>query len=168
MPVFVSPPVPEMVPLRVAALPLVSNVPPPALSVIARPLEKPALNCSVPPPKVSPLPATPRLLSAATASVPPLIVAPTNCVTAFSVSVPLPVLTMPPVEPPKEEDSVTLLPLVSKVPPAAPTAPRRAEMSVEVPVAHCRPPPFSVIVPVPRLFDAAKLTRPPFTAVLPE
>jgi hypothetical protein len=53
---------------------LVSMVPPPALSVIARVLDrsKVAPNCNVPPPKLSPRVAAPRLLSADTASVPAL------------------------------------------------------------------------------------------------
>jgi hypothetical protein len=62
---------------------------------------------------------------------------------------------------------VTLLPLVSTVPPAAPTGPSRAEMSVVLPVAHRRPPPFKVIEPVPKLLAAAKLIRPPVTVVPP-
>jgi hypothetical protein len=57
--------------------------------------------------------------------------------------------------------------LVSNVPPPAPRAASREEMSVVLPVAHCRPPPFSVIVPVPKLLAAAKLTRPPVTVVPP-
>ena len=40
-------------------------------------------------------------------------------------------------------------------------------MSVVVPLAHCRPPPFSVIDPVPKLAADVKLTRPPVTAVPP-
>jgi hypothetical protein len=65
-----------MVPASIALLPLVSNVPPPALSVTARLLTKPDRNCSVPPPKVSPPAAAPRLASELTASVPLLMVVP--------------------------------------------------------------------------------------------
>ncbi len=75
-PVLVSPPMPESVPPSVALLPLVSKLPPPDFSVTARFEAKPARYCKVPPPKTrSPVPA-PRLLSAATASVPALIVVP--------------------------------------------------------------------------------------------
>jgi hypothetical protein len=59
-----------------ALLPLVSNVPPPALSVTPRFEVKPARYCSVPPPKLSPPDVSPRLASVLTASVPPLIVVP--------------------------------------------------------------------------------------------
>ena len=74
------------------------------------------------------------------------------------VSAPVPVIA---------EASVTLLPLVSKVPPPAPSAVRRGEMSVLVPAAHCRPPPLSVIAPEPKLPADAKLTRPPVMVVPP-
>jgi hypothetical protein len=40
-------------------------------------------------------------------------------------------------------------------------------MSVVLPVAHCRPPPFSVMPPVPRLSAVAKLIRPPVIVVPP-
>ena len=63
------------------------------------------------------------------------------------------------------EASVTLLALVSNVPPLPPNAARRAEMSRLVPVAHCRPPPFSVIDPEPKLPAEPKLIRPPLTVV---
>ena len=36
-----------------------------------------------------------------------------------------------------------------------------------VPAAHCRPPPFSVTVPVPKLLSAAKLIWPPLIVVPP-
>ena len=62
-----------MTPASVATLPLVSNVPPPALSVTARFELKPARYCSVPPLKLSPPAAAPRLPSDEIASVPPLI-----------------------------------------------------------------------------------------------
>ena len=41
-------------------------------------------------------------------------------------------------------------------------------MSVNVPDAHCRPPPFSAIVPEPKLFVVLKLIKPPVTVVPPE
>ena len=76
-------------------------------------------------------------------------------------------MVRPPV-PARAVASVTLLPLVSKVPPPAPSGARRDEMSVVVPVAHCRPPPFSVTVPDGlKLLAAAKLIRPPVTVVPP-
>jgi hypothetical protein len=65
-----------MVPDRVELLPLVLNVPPPALSVTARFEVKLASKRSVPPPKLSPPDVLPRLASALTASVPALIVVP--------------------------------------------------------------------------------------------
>ncbi len=46
---------------------------------------------------------------------------------------------------------MTLLPLVSKVPPPAPSGASLEEMSVVLPAAHCRPPPLSVIMPEPKL-----------------
>ena len=97
-PVLVSPPLPPMVPASVASLPLVSKVPPPALRVMARLMVKPARNCNVPPSKLSPPAALPRLLSAATASVPALIAVPPEYVFApDSVRVAAPVLLMDPV-----------------------------------------------------------------------
>jgi hypothetical protein len=84
-----------------------------------------------------------------------------------SVSVAAPTLVSPPV-PPIAPDRVTAWPLVSKVAPLLPIAASREEMSVVLPVAHCRPPPFRVIGPVPRLLPAAKLINPPVTVVPPE
>jgi hypothetical protein len=75
-PVLVRPPAPEMVPASVALLPLVSKVPPPALSVTARLVVNPERYRSVPPPKARPPEAAPRFASAATASAPPLMVVP--------------------------------------------------------------------------------------------
>jgi hypothetical protein len=63
---------------------------------------------------------------------------------------------------------VMLLPLVSKVPPPAPSGISLAEMSAVLPAAHCRPPPFSVIRPEPKLPADAKFIRPPVTVVPPE
>ena len=83
------------------------------------------------------------------------------------VRVPRPALVSPPV-PVIAVPSVTLLPLVSNVPPLAPSGASRAETSVVTPVAHCTPPPFSVIVPVPKLLSATKLIRPPLIVVPPE
>ncbi len=65
------------------------------------------------------------------------------------------------------EARVMLLPLVSKAPPAAPSGASLAEMSAVLPVAHCRPPPLSVIRPEPKLVAALKLIRPPLTTVPP-
>ena len=63
---------------------------------------------------------------------------------------------------------MTLLPLVSKVAPAAPSGASFEEMSAVLPAAHCRPPPFKVIAPVPKLPAELKLIRPPLTVVPPE
>src|SRR5262249_62419521 len=82
-------------------------------------------------------------------------------------SAPAPVLVTPPI-PERVEASVTVLPLVSKVAPNAPKAARREEMSVEVPAAHCRPPPLSRIGPVPELLAALKLIKPPAIVLPPE
>ena len=58
-------------------VPAVSNVPPPAPSVMARSeFTFAPVVCSVPPPKASAPAASPRLLSAETESVPPLMVVP--------------------------------------------------------------------------------------------
>ena len=84
-----------------------------------------------------------------------------------SVSVPVPALVSPPV-PPIAEASVTLLPLVSRVPPLLPSAASCPEMSVVVPVAHCRPPPFSVIWPRAEVAGRVKLIRPPLIVQAPE
>jgi hypothetical protein len=79
---------------------------------------------------------------------------------AVSSSVPAPILVRPPL-PESGEAIATLLPLVSKVAPPLPNAASFEEMSVEVPDAHCRPPPSSVIVPVPKLLAELKLIMPP-------
>src|SRR5262249_6100800 len=60
-PNLVRPPTPPIVPPSVALLPLVSTAPPPASSVVPRLEVKPARNCSVPPPKVSPPEALPQV-----------------------------------------------------------------------------------------------------------
>src|SRR4051812_4568315 len=75
----------------------------------------------------------------------------------------MPVLVMPPsLAPPVSAVArVTLLPLVSNVPPPVPIAASWPEMSVLVPAAHCRPPPLSAIVPVPKLLAEEKLIAPP-------
>ena len=80
---------------------------------------------------------------------------------------PLPCLVMPPA-PVRPVAKVTLLPPVSKVPPAAPSTSRAdEEMSIVLPAAHCSPPPFRVIVPVPKLLSAAKFIRPALIVVPP-
>ena len=61
---------------------------------------------------------------------------------------PLPALVRPPL-PVSAVAKLTLLPLVSKVAPPEPMAASCAEISLVFPAAHCRPPPFTVIVPVP-------------------
>jgi hypothetical protein len=66
------------------------------------------------------------------------------------------------------EARVTVLPLVSKMPPPAPSGASFEEMSAVLPVAHCRPPPFRVISPLPKLAAEVKLIRPPLTVVPPE
>jgi hypothetical protein len=75
-PILVSPPLPTMLPDSVALLPLVSKVPPPALSVMSRLVVKPDRNCKAPPPKARPPVLLPRLPSLETASVPALTVVP--------------------------------------------------------------------------------------------
>ena len=62
---------------------------------------------------------------------------------------------------------VTVLPLVSKVPPPAPSGASFEEMSAVLPAAHCRPPPFSRMLPAPKLLAEVKFTRPPVTVVPP-
>jgi hypothetical protein len=76
-------------------------------------------------------------------------------------------LVRPPL-PERAEASVTALLLVSKVAPLLPKGASLDEMSVELPEAHCRPPPSSVIVPEPKLPAELKLMRPPVTLVPPE
>jgi len=51
-------------------------------------------------------------------------------------------------------------------PPAPSTS--REETSSVLPLAHCRPPPLRVMLPVPKLLSALKLTRPPWIVVPPE
>jgi hypothetical protein len=72
---LVNPPEPVIAWETVVSKPLVSNVPPPAFRAMARVLArlKFAPSRSVPPLKVSPPLAAPRLASAETPSVPPLI-----------------------------------------------------------------------------------------------
>src|SRR5262249_18918781 len=120
-PLLVTPPMPPIVPPSVALLPLVSKAPPPALSVAPRFEVKPARNWSVPPPKVSPLEAAPKLASVVTASRPALIVVPPVYVlTPLSVSVPPPVLISPPVPDMIPENVVLVLspPAVSAAAPS--------------------------------------------------
>jgi hypothetical protein len=85
---------------------------------------------------------------------------------AVKVRTPLPALVSAPV-PVTGVAKLTLLQLVSKVPPPAPSGASREEMSSVLPVAHCRPPPFKVIAPVPKLLAAMKFIRPPDTVVPP-
>ena len=40
-------------------------------------------------------------------------------------------------------------------------------MSAVLPVAHCTPPPFRMIAPVPKLPSELKLIRPPLMVVAP-
>ena len=70
-PILVSPPLPEIVPARIAKLPLVSTVPPAEFSVTSRLEKKPERYSSVPPLKLRPPRSLPRLSSADTARVPP-------------------------------------------------------------------------------------------------
>src|SRR5262249_39022504 len=96
-PLWSRPPPPPIVHPSAALLPLVSTAPPPALSVVLRFEVKPARNCSVPPPKLSPPEVAPKLASAVTASVPVLIaVPPVYVLVPVSVSVPAPVFLRPP------------------------------------------------------------------------
>jgi hypothetical protein len=86
---------PETAPPSVASLPLVSTVPPPALSVTARFEVKPDRNCKVPPPKMRPPALLPRLLSADTASVPAvMVVGPLYVFAALSTKVPAPIFSI--------------------------------------------------------------------------
>ena len=72
-----SAPVPPMTPPWVSVVPeAVLKMPPPAFSVVARDVVKLPVVCSVPPPKSSVPAALPRLASAATEIVPPLIEVP--------------------------------------------------------------------------------------------
>ena len=97
VPIFVRSPLPLITPAMLTLLPLVSNVPPPALSVTPRFEVKPARYCSVPPPKLSPPDVLPRLASVLTASVPALIVVPPLYVlVAVRVVVPAPICTNEP------------------------------------------------------------------------
>src|SRR5262245_7891751 len=128
LPILVSPPVPAIVPASVALLPLVSNVPPPELSVTARLVVKPERNCKAPPPKARPPALLPRLLSAETATVPALIVVPPEHVLVpDSVIVPVPILAGPPVPESVPENAVLVLslPVVSVAEPSV-TAPAPA------------------------------------------
>jgi hypothetical protein len=93
-------------------------------------------------------------------------VAPVYAPPVFRVSVPLPVLVMPPV-PVSREAKVTSLPLVSNVPPLPPIAASWPEISVVLPGAHCSPPPFSVMVPLPKLLAALKSISSPEIVVPP-
>jgi hypothetical protein len=95
------------------------------------------------------------------------VVAPEYVSVPDSVRVPVPALVTPPV-PESVNASVTVLPLVSKVAPLLPKAASLDEMSVVVPVAHCRPPPLTVINPEPKLLAELKLIRPALTVVPPE
>jgi hypothetical protein len=75
-PLLVSAPAPEITPPNVKVVPLlVLNVLLPD-SVTSRSDPKVAVDCSVPPPKVSPPEASPSLASELTTSVPALIVVP--------------------------------------------------------------------------------------------
>ena len=95
------------------------------------------------------------------------MVPPLKVLVPASVSVPRPCLAMPPA-PVRPVAKVMLLPLVSKVPPAAPSASREdEEISIVLPAAHCRPPPFKVTMLLPKLLAALKLIRPPVTVVPP-
>ena len=95
------------------------------------------------------------------------MVPPLKVLVPASVSVPRPCLAMPPA-PVRPVAKVMLLPLVSKMPPAVPSTSRGdEEMSIVLPAAHCRPPPFRVIVPVPKLLNAEKLIRPALIVVPP-
>ena len=75
-PVLVKPPRPEITPLRPSAPVSTWKVPPLVLRVIARLLLNPAVVSSVPPLKVNAPVEVPRLSSALTERIPPLIVVP--------------------------------------------------------------------------------------------
>src|ERR1700733_16182566 len=94
---MVRPPVPLMLPLRLVDPPLsFSTVPPPPLRVIGRVLVKvdDPVMYKVPPSKVRPPVAAPRLLSADTESVPPSMdVPPLYVFVPDSVRVPIPTFT---------------------------------------------------------------------------
>ena len=75
-PVLVKPPSPETMPLRLSVPVSAWKVPPLVSRVIARLLLNPAVVSSVPPLKVNAPVEAPRLSSALTERIPPLIVVP--------------------------------------------------------------------------------------------
>ena len=75
-PCLVRVPVPLISPVRVTALPSVSRVPPPLLRVMARLLVKLPEKNNVPPLKEMPPVPSPKLLSAPTCTMPPLMAVP--------------------------------------------------------------------------------------------
>jgi len=100
-------------------------------------------------------------------SVPSLIVTgPPKLLLPDRVRTPPPSLVSPPL-PESAFASVTSLPLVSKTAPPDPIPLMRDERSSVVPVAHCRPPPSSTMLPWPRLPPSVKLIRPPVISVPP-
>ena len=77
---------------------LVSIDPPPALRIVSREIVRPVEVCRIPPLKVRPLPASPRLLLAPTRSVPALmLVSPVYVFVPESVSNPVPTFVSAPV-----------------------------------------------------------------------
>jgi hypothetical protein len=91
---MVRPPTPSTAPARVNAVPALGlKAPPPAFSMTGRAVVNVAVVCRVPLPKESRPAGSPRLLSAATATAPPLIARPPlKVLMPLSVSVPVPTL----------------------------------------------------------------------------
>ena len=172
-PILVSPPMPESVPPSVELLPLVSKVPPPKLSVTARFEVKPARYCKVPPPSVRVPEPLPRLLSADTASVPPLIVVPPKYVLApDSVSVPAPILVRPPMPNIVPENAVLVLslPVVSVAEPSVTLPAPASEPIIWLKPSRSSVAPLATVnaLPAENAFVAPACSVPALTAVAPE
>ena len=84
----------------------------------------------------------------------------------LKVKTPVPALVSPPV-PLNALAKVTSLLFVSNVAPTAPIALSLFDISIVVAFAHCKPPPLSVMFPLPKLLAAAKFISPPFMVVPP-
>src|SRR5262245_47244361 len=162
-----------MTPASVALLPLVSNVPPPALSVTARLVVKPDRNCKAPPPKARPPELLPRLLSAETATVPALIVVPPEYVLVPDrVIVPLPILVRPPAPEitPEKVVLVLLPPAVSVAEPSVTLPAPASEPMVWLKLLRLRVAPDATVNALngANAFVAPACSVPALTAVAPE
>ena len=83
------------------------------------------------------------------------------------VSVPVPILVTERSAPDSALAKVTSLLLVSKMAPLASNALRREETSMVVPLAQRRPPPFRVMLALPKLARESNSISPPVTEVPP-